>query len=122
MSLLGGRWRAAPQSTAGRGAGSARAELAVSGTDRSGGRSGQHVSRRTCTTLSTVASTVPGNGDVNPYGVAVVPTTIGALHQGDVLVSNFNNQANLQGTGTHDRRGLTQRRPDGVRHDRSSAR
>src|SRR5450759_39230 len=25
------------------------------------------------TTVSTVASTVPGNGDVNPYGVAVVP-------------------------------------------------
>jgi hypothetical protein len=50
--------------------------------------------------VSTVASTVPANGDVNPYGVAVVPTTIGALHQGDVLISNFNNKGNLQGTGT----------------------
>jgi hypothetical protein len=49
--------------------------------------------------ISTVASTVPANGDVNPYGMAVVPTTIGALHKGDVLVSNFNNSANLQGTG-----------------------
>jgi hypothetical protein len=50
--------------------------------------------------VSTVASTVPGNGDINPYGVAVVPTTIGSLVQGNILVSNFNNSANLQGTGT----------------------
>ncbi len=47
-----------------------------------------------------VASTVPANGDVNPYGVAVVPRSTGNLHQGDVLVSNFNNKANTQGTGT----------------------
>jgi len=47
-----------------------------------------------------VASTVPGNGDVNPYGVAVVPATTGGLIQGHILVSNFNNSANLQGTGT----------------------
>jgi len=52
------------------------------------------------TTISTVATTVPANGDVNPYGVAVVPTSVGALHRGDVLVSNFNDSANLQGTGT----------------------
>jgi hypothetical protein len=48
-------------------------------------------------------STVPANGDVNPYGVAFVPSSIatgGALHAGDVLVSNFNNSKNLQGTGT----------------------
>jgi hypothetical protein len=50
--------------------------------------------------VSTVASTVPGNGDINPYGVAVVPTTTGSLVQGNILVSNFNNGANLQGTGT----------------------
>ena len=50
--------------------------------------------------ISTLASTVPVNGDVNPYGVAVVPVTTGALVQGHVLVSNFNNSANLQGTGT----------------------
>jgi hypothetical protein len=49
---------------------------------------------------SVLASTVPGNGDVNPYGVAVVPHSTGDLHRGDVLVSNFNNQANVQGTGT----------------------
>jgi hypothetical protein len=49
--------------------------------------------------VMTVASTVPKNGDVNPYGVAVAPTTTGSLVQGDVLVSNFNNHRNLQGTG-----------------------
>jgi hypothetical protein len=50
--------------------------------------------------VSTLASTVPGNGDVNPYGVAVVPRTAGDLFAGNVLVSNFNNKANAQGTGT----------------------
>ena len=48
----------------------------------------------------TITSTVPANGDVNPYGVAVVPTSTGRLVKGDVLVSNFNNSANEQGTGT----------------------
>jgi len=46
------------------------------------------------------ASTVPLNGDVNPYGVAVVPRSVGLLRQDHVLVSNFNSSANLQGTGT----------------------
>jgi hypothetical protein len=49
------------------------------------------------------ASTVPANGDVNPYGVAFVPHGFpagGILRPGDVIVSNFNNSANLQGTGT----------------------
>jgi hypothetical protein len=50
--------------------------------------------------ITTLASTVPANGDVNPYGVAVVPRSVGNLRQGNVLVSNFNNSANLQGTGT----------------------
>ncbi len=50
--------------------------------------------------LSVVASTVPANGDVNPYGIVVVPRSTGNLVKGDVLVSNFNNSANLQGTGT----------------------
>jgi hypothetical protein len=47
-----------------------------------------------------LASTVPANGDVNPYGVAVVQTTVGELIKGDTLVSNFNDKANVQGTGT----------------------
>jgi hypothetical protein len=50
--------------------------------------------------LAQVASTVPANGDVNPYGVAVVPASGGRLTAGDVLVSNFNDKANVQGTGT----------------------
>ena len=50
--------------------------------------------------VSTLASTVPGNGDVNPYGVAVIPVSTGSLVANNVLVSNFNNSANLQGTGT----------------------
>jgi hypothetical protein len=49
-------------------------------------------------------STVPSNGDVNPYGVVFIPDSFpvgtGLLHHGDVLVSNFNNSKNLQGTGT----------------------
>jgi len=49
---------------------------------------------------TTVASTVPANGDVNPYGVAVVGHSIGMLVKGDILVSNFNNSQNFQGTGT----------------------
>ena len=50
--------------------------------------------------INTLVSTVPGNGDVNPYGVAVVPVTMGALTANNVLVSNFNNSGNLQGTGS----------------------
>ncbi len=49
---------------------------------------------------STVPTTGPAMGDQNPYGVAVVPTTIGDLRRGNVLVSNFNNSDNLQGTGS----------------------
>jgi hypothetical protein len=50
-------------------------------------------------TVSTIAS----NGDVNPYGVAFVPKGFpagGLLNPGDLLVSNFNNNQTLQGTGT----------------------
>lgn len=51
-------------------------------------------------TRSVLASTVPANGDINPYGVAVVPHSSGALTAGNVLVSNFNNTSNAQGTGS----------------------
>lgn len=51
-------------------------------------------------TISLVASTVPANGDVNPYGVAQVRSTTGNLRAGHILVSNFNNSSNLQGTGS----------------------
>ena len=50
--------------------------------------------------VSNLASTVPASGDVNPYGITVVTQSVGKLHRGDTLVSNFNNSANLQGTGT----------------------
>jgi hypothetical protein len=49
------------------------------------------------------SSTIPANGDLNPYGVAFVPVGFpegGAIAAGDVLVSNFNNSANSQGGGT----------------------
>src|ERR1700693_4614335 len=50
--------------------------------------------------IKSTGSTIPGNGDVNPYGVAIVPRSTGGPVQNSVLVSNFNNAANLQGTGT----------------------
>jgi hypothetical protein len=54
------------------------------------------------TTASTVPTTGTANGDLNPYGVAFVPSGFqgGLLHPNDVLVSNFNNKKNVQGTGT----------------------
>ena len=51
-------------------------------------------------TPSTLATTVPSNGDVNPYGIVTVPRSVGKLQQGEVLISNFNNVGNAQGTGT----------------------
>ena len=51
-------------------------------------------------TGSKIASTVPAKGDVNPYGIAVVPASAGRLTAGNILVSNFNDKANVQGTGT----------------------
>ncbi len=63
------------------------------------------------TMTSTLASTVPANGDQNPYGIVTVPRSAGVLRAGDILVSNFNDQGptdangnpttgGLQGTGT----------------------
>jgi hypothetical protein len=56
------------------------------------------------TTVSTLGSTVPANGDVNPYGMAVVPSTTGKLVTGNILISNFNANnvmhPNQQGTGS----------------------
>jgi hypothetical protein len=48
-------------------------------------------------------ATAPSNGDQNPYGIVTVPKTVGSLRQGDLLVSNFNNNqpnGGEQGTGT----------------------
>ncbi|HTV88470.1 MAG TPA: hypothetical protein VME41_05590 [Stellaceae bacterium] len=49
---------------------------------------------------TTLTSTVPGDGDLNPYAVIVAPVSVGKIHRDDVLVDNFNNISNLQGTGT----------------------
>ena len=51
-------------------------------------------------TITVIASTVPANGDINPYGIFVVPETVGKLVKGDLLISNFNASSNAQGTGT----------------------
>ena len=48
-------------------------------------------------------STVPAKGDTNPYGVAYVPSnfpTGGIFKPGALIVTNFNNAAGTQGTGT----------------------
>ncbi len=49
---------------------------------------------------STLTSTVTDNGDLNPYAVIVAPVSAGKVMKDDVLVDNFNNISNLQGTGT----------------------
>jgi hypothetical protein len=48
----------------------------------------------------TRASTVADNGDLNPYAVVVAPVSAGKIQKDDVLVDNFNDVSNLQGTGT----------------------
>ena len=48
----------------------------------------------------TRASTVTENGDLNPYAVVVAPVSAGKIKHGDVLIDNFNDVSNLQGTGT----------------------
>ncbi len=51
--------------------------------------------------LVTIGSTVdPLNGDQNPYGLGIAPISKGLLEAGDLVVCNFNDAANVQGTGT----------------------
>jgi hypothetical protein len=64
----------------------------------------------TLNTITTISTTIPANGDLNPYGVARVPRTKGSLVEGRFLISNFNNGANQQGTGTT----IVQIAPDGI--------
>jgi hypothetical protein len=47
-----------------------------------------------------LASTQPSNGDQNPYALVVAPVSTGTVRKNDVLVDNFNNSGNLQGTGS----------------------
>jgi hypothetical protein len=56
-------------------------------------------------TITSLGSTVPSNGDQNPYGIVTVPRSVGSLVRGNILISNFNNggaspTGNFQGTGT----------------------
>jgi hypothetical protein len=48
----------------------------------------------------TLTSSVTDNGDLNPYAVVVAPVTAGKIRKDDVLIDNFNDVTNLQGTGT----------------------
>jgi hypothetical protein len=56
------------------------------------------------TSVSKLGSTEPPNGDINPYGIVTVPTSVGKLQAGQLLISNFNAKEsakqNGQGTGT----------------------
>ncbi|HXP96040.1 MAG TPA: hypothetical protein VN809_04960 [Telmatospirillum sp.] len=47
----------------------------------------------------TLTSTITDNGELNPYAVVVAPVSAGKIQKDDVLVDNFNNISNLQGTG-----------------------
>ena len=49
---------------------------------------------------SIVTSTVPANGDQNPYAIFIAPVSAGKIQEGDVLVDNFNDRNNLQGLGS----------------------
>src|SRR5579871_2994524 len=49
---------------------------------------------------SLLTSTVPANGDQNPYAIVVAPVSAGKIQKDDVLVDNFNDRNNLQGLGT----------------------
>ena len=48
----------------------------------------------------TLTSTVPENGDQNPYAIVVAPVSAGKIQKDDVLIDNFNDLSNLQGTGS----------------------
>jgi sugar lactone lactonase YvrE len=47
-----------------------------------------------------LSSTVPDNGDQNPYAIVVAPVSAGSVQKDDVLITNFNDAGNLQGLGT----------------------
>jgi hypothetical protein len=51
--------------------------------------------------ITTIGSTVdPMNGDQNPYGLDIARVSAGKFKAGDLVVCNFNDRANVQGTGT----------------------
>lgn len=76
------------------------AALLANTTEPSGARADSQGLLETIHKHITRTSTVTDNGDLNPYAVVVAPVSSGKVQQGDVLVDNFNNLSNLQGTGT----------------------
>jgi hypothetical protein len=82
--------------------------LAVSGAvAEAASPSGSLSEYRTTTIASVVGPTAGSNpyalapaGDQNPYGLAVVPLSMGALSAGNLLVTDFNNAANMAGAGS----------------------
>lgn len=47
-----------------------------------------------------IGSTVVANGEQNPYGLDVAKVTSGKLTAGDLVICDFNDKANVQGTGS----------------------
>lgn len=55
----------------------------------------------TLTNQQTIGSTSPSTpADVNPYGLDVAKVTSGGIDAGDLVVCDFNDPGNVQGTGT----------------------
>lgn len=55
----------------------------------------------TLTQEQTIGSTSPSTpADVNPYGLDIAKTTSGNISAGDLVVCDFNDPGNVQGTGT----------------------
>jgi hypothetical protein len=52
----------------------------------------------TLNTITTIGSTIV-NGQQNPYGLDVAKSAAGNITAGDLVVCNFNNKNNVQGTG-----------------------
>jgi hypothetical protein len=101
LALAGCGGSSGSGSGAGSGSGSAYRPLTTS--TRATARVSGTTSQAFLTTVKSthvLGSTVPANGDVNPYGIALLTATVGKLHAGSLLVSNFNDKANNQGTGT----------------------
>src|ERR1700678_3138046 len=91
---------AAAATVAGAGLAASAPALATPRTQVSPARQARQAFLRKFHHTKLIASTVPGNADVNPYGVAVVRHSQGRLTRGDVLISNFNNAKKQQGTGS----------------------
>ena len=53
---------------------------------------------------TTLTSTVPENGDQNPYAIVVAPVSAGSIQKDDVLLTNFNNSRQSAGPRDDDRR------------------